>query len=92
VLPFIIVLLSILHLFYLHETGRNNPLGIESDLLLVSFHPVYTVKDIFGFVCFFWVFIYLRILKPDLLGRKINWIPADYYKTPAHVGPEWYFM
>lgn len=91
-IPFIIIVFAMLHLFYLHEKGSNNPLGIERDTLLVSFHPVYRVKDLFGFVCFFLVFIYLRIWNPDLLGNKLNFIPANYYKTPKKISPEWYFI
>ncbi len=91
-LPFVIIVFACLHLFYLHEKGSNNPLGIERDLLLVPFHPLYTYKDIFGFVCFFWVFMYLRIVKPEILQSKVNWTKADYFKTPIAVGPEWYFI
>lgn len=92
VLPFFIVIFAILHLSYLHEKGSNNPLGIDRDILLIPFHPFYIVKDLFGFTCFFWVFMYLRIWNPDLLGNKLNYFPADYYKTPRKINPEWYFM
>jgi len=48
-LPFLIVLLTVLHLFYLHEQGSNNPLGINRDSEMIPFHPYYTVRDILGF-------------------------------------------
>lgn len=84
--------MSALHLFYLHETGRNNPLGIESDMMCIPFHPFYTVKDLFGFVCLAWGLIFLVCVKPEILGNVTNYIPANPIKTPKHVKPEWYFL
>ena len=49
--PFVIIVFACLHMFLLHEKGRNNPLGIESDSICIPFHPFYTVKDLFGFIC-----------------------------------------
>jgi len=62
-----------LHLFFLHEKGRNNPLGIERDTMCVPFHPFYTVKDLFGYVCFRLFFIYLVCVEPELLGNHLNY-------------------
>lgn len=93
IIPFIIVFVVALHLFYLHENGRNNPLGIERDYICVPFHPFYTVKDIFGFVCFGWLFIYLVCVDPELVVRKLNYEPAVYMESPkVGIEPEWYFM
>nr|YP_009681499.1 cytochrome b [Gregariella coralliophaga]QDO71894.1 cytochrome b [Gregariella coralliophaga] len=91
-LPFLMVCVAVLHLFYLHENGSNNPLGIESDTMCIPFHPFYTVKDLFGFVCFSWVFMYLVCVEPELLGNVHNYTPADSMKTPLDVQPEWYFV
>ncbi len=30
-LPFVVAALSIIHLLFLHQTGRNNPLGGKED-------------------------------------------------------------
>lgn len=32
------------------------------------------------------------LFAPDLFGRAENFIPADPYKTPLHIQPEWYFL
>jgi quinol-cytochrome oxidoreductase complex cytochrome b subunit len=48
-MPFIIVGLVILHIFYLHLRGRSNPLGTSSSTNKVSFHYYYSVKDLFVF-------------------------------------------
>lgn len=92
ILPFLIVVVVMLHLFYLHSKGRNNPLGINSDSMLVPFHPLYTVKDIVGFLCIFWVLMFFVCVKPEILGNVNNYIPADSFKTPIHIQPEWYFL
>nr|YP_009681521.1 cytochrome b [Septifer bilocularis]QDO71943.1 cytochrome b [Septifer bilocularis] len=92
IVPFLMVVMSALHLFYLHETGSNNPLGIESDMMCIPFHPFYTVKDLFGFVCLAWGLMFLVCVKPEMLGNVTNYIPANPMKTPKHVKPEWYFL
>jgi len=92
ILPFLIFHVILLHLLFLHDNGSNNPLGVESDIMSITFHPWYTVKDLFGFVCFSWVYIYLVTLDPELLGNPVNYIPADTMKTPFHIKPEWYFI
>nr|YP_006576244.1 cytochrome b [Perna viridis]AFK75944.1 cytochrome b [Perna viridis]UJM44258.1 cytochrome b [Perna viridis] len=91
-LPFVIIVFSTLHLFFLHENGSNNPLGISSDSMCIPFHPFYTVKDIFGFVCFGWALMYFVCVNPELVVNKINYHPADPYHTPLQVEPEWYFL
>merc|ERR1711963_1078648 len=38
-LPFIIAALRVLHLFFLHQTGSRNPLGVSSDSDKIKFNP-----------------------------------------------------
>ena len=49
-LPFIIAGLRIVHLLFLHQTGRNNPLGINRNFDKILFHPYFSSKDLFGFI------------------------------------------
>lgn len=49
VLPFILVVLVVVHIIFLHEAGSNNPLGVEGVGDKVPFHIYYSVKDFFGF-------------------------------------------
>jgi len=58
-LPFIISGIRIIHLLFLHKTGRNNPLGLNRNFDKISFHPYFSVKDIFGFfiIIFFLILI-----------------------------------
>ncbi|PLW80942.1 cytochrome b, partial [Kineobactrum sediminis] len=59
-LPFVILFFVILHLFFLHEKGSRNPLGLRRVYDKVFFHPYYRIRDIFGFA-FFFVFFYLFV-------------------------------
>ena len=41
-LPFVLVVLTITHLLFLHESGSRNPLGLQGEGGSVPFHPYYT--------------------------------------------------
>lgn len=91
-LPFVIMGMSILHLLFLHETGSNNPLGVNSDAQKVPFHRYYTFKDLVGFVVFIAILLLLVLFFPQALGDPENFIPANPLVTPVHIQPEWYFL
>lgn len=91
-LPFAIAGISALHLFFLHETGSNNPLGLKSLSEITSFHPLYTSKDIVGVVLFLISLIFITCFYPTLLSDPANFIPANPLVTPTHIQPEWYFL
>nr|YP_009176803.1 cytochrome b [Portunus sanguinolentus]ALJ11002.1 cytochrome b [Portunus sanguinolentus] len=92
VLPFIIAAMTIIHIFFLHQSGANNPLGVSSQLDKVPFHPYFTFKDIVGFIVMFTLLLILSLLNPYLLGDPDNFISANPLVTPAHIQPEWYFL
>nr|QCT05517.1 cytochrome b [Eliurus tanala]QCT05518.1 cytochrome b [Eliurus tanala]QDJ00085.1 cytochrome b [Eliurus tanala]QDJ00086.1 cytochrome b [Eliurus tanala] len=92
ILPFIIVALVVVHLLFLHETGSNNPSGLNSDADKIPFHPYYTIKDILGVLLLFLFLISLVLFTPDLLGDPDNYTPANPLNTPPHIKPEWYFL
>lgn len=92
ILPFVILFIVILHLFFLHETGSGNPTGIGRDCDKVRFHPYYRIKDIYGFGVFFIFFIIICILTPYIFIDVENFISSDPLVTPVHIQPEWYFL
>jgi len=92
ILPFIIAGLSLVHLLFLHQTGSNNPLGLNSNLSKIPFHPYFSFKDIFGFILIIWILMSLALINPYLLGDIENFIPANPLVTPVHIQPEWYFL
>nr|ADM46715.1 cytochrome b [Microtus arvalis] len=92
ILPFIITTLVLVHLLFLHETGSNNPTGLNSDADKIPFHPYYTVKDFLGVLILLMAFMILTLFFPDILGDPDNYTPANPLNTPPHIKPEWYFL
>lgn len=93
-LPFVIFGVVVLHLWALHTTKSNNPLGIDvkGPQDSIPFHPYYTVKDNFGIGVFLIVYLALVFFAPDFFGEADNYIPANPLVTPEHIVPEWYFL
>jgi len=91
-LPFLIAGLVIIHLALLHKDGSNNPLGIHSNVDVLTFYPYFYVKDLFAFLILILIFGFFIIYYPNLLGHPDNYIPANPMSTPAHIVPEWYFL
>nr|YP_010693852.1 cytochrome b [Tachina punctocincta]WCD42082.1 cytochrome b [Tachina punctocincta] len=92
ILPFIVLATTLIHILFLHETGSNNPLGINSNTDKIPFHPYFTYKDIVGFILMTMMLILLTLINPYLLGDPDNFIPANPLVTPIHIQPEWYFL
>ena len=91
-LPFLLVVLMLAHLYFLHEEGSSNPLGTDTNHEAVCFHRLYTFKDLTGLIVVGRVFLYICLCSPDLFSDPVNFSPADPMKTPAHIQPEWYFL
>nr|UWT48950.1 cytochrome b [Retropinna semoni complex sp. 'ADM'] len=90
--PFIIAAVTVLHLLFLHETGSNNPAGLNSDADKISFHPYFSYKDLLGFAVLLLSLVALALFSPNLLGDPDNFTPANPLVTPPHIKPEWYFL
>nr|YP_009072500.1 cytochrome b [Oxyopes sertatus]AIP86904.1 cytochrome b [Oxyopes sertatus] len=92
ILPFVILFFVILHLFFLHEKGSSNPLGLMGSSDKIMFHPYYVFKDIFGFSFFFMFFMVICLLYPYIFMDVENFISSNPLVTPVHIQPEWYFL
>nr|AAV49050.1 cytochrome b [Perga condei] len=92
VMPFIILALVIIHLLFLHITGSSNPMGTNSNLDKVPFHPYFSIKDIVGFMFLLMFLSLLILISPNMLGDPDNFMPANPMNTPPHIKPEWYFL
>lgn len=91
-LPFLVTVMVILHIFYLHVYGSSNPLGISSNTNKVSFHYYYSVKDLFVYFVFIFVFMFFTLKYGYVFMDAENFIPANPLVTPTHIQPEWYFL
>nr|YP_010127727.1 cytochrome b [Oyamia nigribasis]QPP20254.1 cytochrome b [Oyamia nigribasis] len=92
VLPFIVAAMVMIHLLFLHQTGSNNPLGLNSNIDKIPFHPYFSFKDIVGFIILLMALTILTLLEPYMLGDPDNFTPANPLVTPVHIQPEWYFL
>ncbi|YP_003208165.1 cytochrome b (mitochondrion) [Halyomorpha halys] len=91
-LPFIISAMVMIHLLFLHQTGSNNPLGLNSNYDKSPFHPYFSTKDLMGIMITLMMFSLMILLEPRKLGDPENFIPANPLVTPVHIQPEWYFL
>ncbi|ADE16873.1 Cytochrome b/b6 domain protein [Nitrosococcus halophilus Nc 4] len=101
-MPLLLIALVVAHIMALHETGSNNPDGVEikekkdpNGLPLdgIPFHPYYTVKDLWGFGIFLFLFAWVVFYAPELGGWFLehpNFEPANPLATPEHIRPLWY--
>jgi quinol-cytochrome oxidoreductase complex cytochrome b subunit len=88
-LPLVLVVMSLIHLTLLHNTGSTNPLGICAKMDSVRFYPKFIMKDIFGFLGIVgFLSVFTVFLCPNTLGHPDNYIKADSLITPEHIVPE----
>nr|QNT26906.1 cytochrome b [Trigonopterus ancora] len=92
IVPFIILAMVIIHLFFLHQTGSSNPLGLNSNIDKLNFHPYFSFKDLSGFIIMLFLLTTLMLKTPYMLSDPDNFIPANPMVTPTHIQPEWYFL
>lgn len=93
-LPFVILGVVILHVWALHVTGSNNPLGIEpkGPQDTIPFHPYYTAKDTFGLSIFLILYVIVTFWFPNVFAHPDHFVQYDPMVTPPHIVPEWYFL
>jgi len=92
IVPFVILVLRLVHLLFLHINGRRNSLGVTRINDKVEFHWYYTVKDLVSFLVLVLFFILLLLLLPFVFMDSENFLFVDIIKTPEHIKPEWYFL
>lgn len=88
-LAFVILGLSVIHLFYLHKGGSKNPLNVPQGYRdVVSFHGFFTAKDGYIILFFFSFCLFLFLFSPDLVLDVESYIEADPMVTPTKIKPE----
>uniref|UniRef100_UPI0030E12208 cytochrome b n=1 Tax=Porrocaecum reticulatum TaxID=2161849 RepID=UPI0030E12208 len=89
--PWGLLVLVLLHLLLLHETGSTSKLYCHGDYDKICFYPEYWVKDALNLVVWF-LFIGFSLLGPFYLGDPEMFIESDPMMSPVHIVPEWYFL
>ena len=90
-LPFVVVVLVMLHLILLHMTRRRSLLLVHESFTKVKFFPYFVFKDILNLSFILFVFAVL-LFTPWALGDSENWIDSNPLRSPVHIQPEWYFL
>jgi len=88
--PFIVLIIVIVHLVLLHFRGSSTPGGISSSLKLKFMH-LFLYKDGVNliFIWFMWIW---ALYTPDWRADPVNFVPRDLSSSPIHIQPEWYFL
>lgn len=90
--PFILAAIAAIHILFLHQTGSNNPLGVNSNADKIPFHWYYTSKDLLGIIIIITTLLFVVIFAPNIFADPENFLPANPLVTPIHIKPEWYFL
>jgi len=89
--PFLILVLILVHLVFLHTTGRTSRILCLGDYDKIKFFPYYFAKD--GLNLLIWTaFFVFALLFPFILGDAEIFIAANSLRRPVHIVPEWYFL
>nr|BDQ44154.1 cytochrome b [Amynthas tamaensis] len=92
ILPFIIIGTTVLHIMFLHQTGSNNPIGINADSERIPFHSYYSIKDALGYMIAIMGLSCMVLFEPNLFTDPENFLMSNPLVTPIHIKPEWYFL
>lgn len=87
ILPWLGAVIVILHLVFLHETGRSSVLGCHGDYDKIMFFPYFWLKDMINVLVLVVFFVWL-ILSPFDLGEPEIFMDVDILSRPAHIAPE----
>ena len=93
ILPFIIIILIIFHIFLLHQVGSSNELKFSTPTNnKINFFPFFILKDLFSIFIVLFLFNLIVFFFPELFNHAINYIQSNPIVTPTHIVPEWYFL
>jgi cytochrome c oxidase subunit I len=95
-LTFILYLLLIVHIYYLHALSSQSPIPISvynspSSQLNVTF-LYFIFKDLTSVLILFGMLMGIVCFTMLTLSHPINMIPINSLSTPSHIVPEWYFL
>jgi len=91
VLPFAVLFIMVIHLLFLHRSGRTNALYTHTPVEKIPFYPYFIVKDRINVVLYLVVFL-VMLLYPYSLGEPELYIEANPLNSPLHIVPEFYFL
>jgi len=90
-IPFLILLIIIVHLYFLHEHGSSSSLSLVNDDSKIYFVPRYGAKDSINlvFILIGWIFV---LIYPFDFGDPEMFLEKEQMISPVHIVPEFYFL
>lgn len=92
IIPILIIIISIIHLLILHNKKSNNPIGLLNKSDIIKLNPIFIIKDIILLTIVLIILTNINLNKPFLFRNRDNFVIINYFKTPSHIEPEWYFL
>lgn len=84
----ILAAIVIIHLIILHQTGSSNPIGTNTNIDKIRFHPYFSVKDSTPILVTIIIIMLIVTQTPLILGDTENSNEANPLATPIHIQPE----
>lgn len=91
ILPLLILILIVFHLFFLHFYLRTRKSNFYIKIEKIIFFPFYWLKDIYNLIIIFLFFIWIFFLPLYFNDCEI-FLESNYLSSPIHIVPEWYFL
>lgn len=92
ILPFVVLGIAVIHLFFLHRTGSTRFKGRRNSARLkIKFGHLFIYKDAIN-IRIFWGIWLILLLFPDWAADSVNFRESDLSTSPLHIQPEWYFL
>nr|QHQ98699.1 apocytochrome b [Sulcionema specki] len=91
-LPFLILLLLMVHLMVLHVYGSGNASITSTGYLDHEHFLIFYYKDLLSALWSIAIFILCIFVYSDTLHHADNYCYVDRFVTPKHIVPEWYFL
>lgn len=91
-IPLLISLIIIIHMLILHLSKSNNPIGLKNNIDLIKLNPNFIIKDIIVLTLLIIITVNIILIRPFLFRNRDNFLIINYFKTPNHIEPEWYFI
>lgn len=90
-LPFVLLAIVVIHIFYLHYLSSNNPLNFKTNNK-IPFFPSIIIKDSLTLLLVVSLFFLQSFYGLLSLSHPDNSSIANSLITPLHIVPEWYFL
>lgn len=87
-LPFVLVVLVLVHLLGLHFSGSSNLVLNLDSFTKKSFDAFFVVKDLVLLFCL----VFYLVVNKDIFLDPENYLEANSIVSPVHIKPEWYFL